>query len=197
MENATVSEIPATLENGSTLTFTVTPNEKYIIEFVKANGAKIEAQDGQYSVIVRGNIEIEISIVLEGTTVDKDVKIDFSTKDQRLSLDNNSQVWANDGVTFTNNKDKSTTNVADYSNPIRLYKSSTVVIDATGIKSITINCNTASYAAALKASTFSAGTVTINDKVVTITFDEPVDSLTISALSAQVRIDSIVVTIAG
>lgn len=196
VENATLSEIPTTLENGSTLTFTVTPSDGYIIEFVKVNGAKIEAQDGQYSVIVRGNIEIEISIVLAGTSVDKDVTVSFADNTQRTSFTTSEQVWVNDGVTFTHNKGTGNALVETYINPIRLYKGSTVEIEATDIKSITFTCNSASYATALKNSKFSTGSVTVNGSVVTVEFTEPIKSFTIT-LGAQVRVNSFVATIAG
>jgi len=56
-----------------------------------------------------------------------------------------------------------------------------------------VNCNTAGHATSLKDSIAADAnyTVTVNDKVVTITFNEAVTSFTIAKLAAQVRVNSI------
>ena len=54
--------------------------------------------------------------------------LSFASTAQRESLTTSKQVWENDGVTFVNNKAASTNNVADYSNPVRLYANSEIVV---------------------------------------------------------------------
>ena len=101
------------------------------------------------------------------------------------------------GITMTNDKASSTSNVANYSKPVRLYASSKITITAPGaITKIVFDCNSSSYASACKTSigTVSGATVTVSSDKVTITFSEAVDSFVIAKLSAQIRMDSITVT---
>lgn len=119
--------------------------------------------------------------------------IDFSTTDQRVSQDTSSQVWQNNGLTVTNDKASSTTDIADYSNPVRFYKGSTVTVAYTGMTKIVFNCNTASYATAL-ANSISGATVSVSEKVVTVVLNAAADTFTTGGMSAQVRVDSITVT---
>lgn len=138
----------------------------------------------------------------EDTTPKTEVSatIDFTTTDQRVSQTTEQQVWSNAGLTFTNNKASSSTNVANYSNPVRLYKDSSITLKHTGqLKEIVFTASGASYATALSESigTVTGATVAIDTedtKIVTVTFDAPVDSFTITALTAQVRLNSITVT---
>ena len=123
--------------------------------------------------------------------------ISFASTAKRTSQTTTVQVWKNGGVTFTNNKGSSTSSVANYSNPVRLYAGSNIVVEATGkITSIVFDCNSSSYATALNTSigSVSGATVTVSNDKVTVTFSNPVDSFTIAKLSAQVRLDSITVT---
>ena len=106
-------------------------------------------------------------------------------------------MWANDGVTLTNNQAASTSAVADNTNPARFYASSNLIIEASGkITEIVFDCNSTSYATALKNSITSDAniTVTVTSDKVTVTFKTAVDSFTIAKLSAQVRMDSMTVT---
>ena len=122
-----------------------------------------------------------------------EVTIDFSTTDQRVSLTTESQVWANGGATLTNNKASSTSNVADYSNPVRFYKSSEIIIAFPGMNKIEVNCNSAEYATALVNSiSDSNAAVTQNGQVVTIVFTNAVDEISFT-LSAQVRVNDLTV----
>ena len=125
--------------------------------------------------------------------------LSFSSTANRTSQDASKQVWAANGITLTNNKGSSTSDVASYSNPARFYKSSQLIVEASGILKIEFTCNSASYASALKSSITAAdgGTVSINGSVVTVTFADPVDSYTIASLTGgQVRMNSITVYIA-
>ena len=125
--------------------------------------------------------------------------LSFSSTANRTTFTTSQQVWAANGITLTNNKGSSTSNVADYSNPARFYKSSQLIVAATGILKIEFTCNSASYASALKSSITAAdgGAVSISGSVVTVTFADPVDSYTIASLTGgQVRVNSITVYVA-
>ena len=123
-------------------------------------------------------------------------KVDFSDKANRKEFTTSKQVWEQNGITVTNNKDKSTSNVADYANPARFYKSSQLIIAYPGMTKIVFNCNTTSYATDLKTSigTVSGATVTVNGKAVTVEFASAVNSFTISLTGGQVRMDSLEVS---
>lgn len=78
-----------------------------------------------------------------------------------------------------------------------MYANSEIVVTAPGeITKIVFDCNSGSYATALKNSigTVSGATVTVSSDKVTVEFTTPVDSFTIAKLTAQVRMDSIIVT---
>lgn len=120
--------------------------------------------------------------------------LSFASTDQRVSQDSNSQVWSNAGITFTNNKASSTTNVANYSNPVRLYANSEVVVEiATGtITKIEFTCGSSSYATELKNSVGAEAVA--SSSVVTVTPTSASNSYTIASLTAQVRLKEITVT---
>ena len=50
----------------------------------------------------------------------EEATLSFADKAQRTSFSTTQQVWAQDGITFTNNKASSTNSVADYAKPVRL-----------------------------------------------------------------------------
>ena len=130
-----------------------------------------------------------------GTPVD--ATLSFANKAQRTSYSTSKQVWEQNGITFTNDKSSSTSNVADYANPVRLYANSKVTVTALGkITKIVFDANSTSYATAMKNSigTVSGATVTVSSDKVTVTFTDAVDSFVVAKLTAQVRMDSITVT---
>ena len=115
-----------------------------------------------------------------------------ANKASRTEYSTSKQVWVQNGITFTNEKASSTTNVADYGAPVRLYKSSSITVEHAGMTQIVFDCNSSSYATALKNSIGDSATVS-SDKV-TVTFDPAENSFTVAALTAQVRMDSITVS---
>ncbi|MBR2966736.1 MAG: hypothetical protein IKC52_04635, partial [Clostridia bacterium] len=123
--------------------------------------------------------------------------LSFSDKANRTTFTTSQQVWQQDGIVLTNDKASSTSNVADYSNPARFYKSSKITITAPGaITKIVFDCNSSSYATALKSSigTVAGATVTVSSDKVTVEFTEAVDSFVIASLSGgQVRMDGLTV----
>ena len=119
--------------------------------------------------------------------------ISFSSTAQRTELSNDKQVWVNENITLTNNKAASTNAVADYSNPARFYAGSNLVIEAPGnITKIVFDCNSNSYATAMKNSVGTSATAS-SDKV-TVTLNGSSNTYTVAKLTAQVRMDSVTVT---
>lgn len=119
-----------------------------------------------------------------------------ANKANRTEYSTQKQVWAKDGVTFTNNKSSSTTNVADYGAPVRLYANSEIILEAPAnhvIHSIAFTANTTAYATELKNSIGSEASA--NGTTVTVTLSTPASSFTIAKLTAQVRLDSVTVTV--
>ena len=117
--------------------------------------------------------------------------ISFADKANRTSYSTEQQVWEQNGIVVTNNKAASTSNVGDYFNPARFYKSSDVIIEAPGkILSISVDCSGIDE----KYVTPWGGTV--ENGVVTISLDGTSNSYTMTSLSAQARAYSITVTYA-
>ena len=115
-------------------------------------------------------------------------------KTQRVEYTTQIQIWENEGLNVTNNKASSTTNIGDYAG--RFYKNSeiiisfpemsTLIIDASGIDSDKL------WDATLEAAGLS---FTVENKIYTITFAEPVNSIELTAAN-QVRANSITAIVA-
>ena len=136
---------------------------------------------------------IPFSAAAEGNSA----TIDFTDKANRVSYSTEQQVWAQNGITVTNDKAASTSNVGDYGGegyPVRFYKSSAVTVAYKGMTQIVFNCDDykATYATDLAAS-ITDGSVSVDGTVVTVTLAAPADTLVIAELAAQVRVDSITV----
>ena len=122
-----------------------------------------------------------------------EVTISFANANQRVSQDGNGQVWQNSGVTFTNAKANSSSAVVGNTNPIRCYANSKITVEAPGtITKLVFDCNSGSYATALKNSVGQEASVS-ND-IVTITPTAASNTYVIAQLTAQVRIDKLTVT---
>jgi hypothetical protein len=116
------------------------------------------------------------------------ITISFTSDANRTVFTTSQQVWVQNGITVTNDKGSSTSNVADYKNPARFYKSSTLTIAYPGMTKIEINCQGLDSKYVSGWLDVPAGaTATNTDGIITIVFDEPVDSIVYSKLSAQVR----------
>ena len=128
------------------------------------------------------------------------VTISFADKAQRTVYTNDQQVWEQNGIIVTNDKSESTTNVGDYANPARFYKSSALTVKCTlgTIKKMEFTCGTQSgkdYPAELVASVGSEATA--DGLVVTIVPTASSDTYTIAKFANQVRVASIKVTYEG
>ena len=122
--------------------------------------------------------------------------LSFGNTAQRTSFSTTKQVWEQNGITFTNNKASSSTNVANYSKPVRLYQNSEIIVECSlgNITKIVFDCNSSSYATALKNSIGSTATTSVSSDKVTVTLDGSSNSFTIAKLTAQVRMDAVTVT---
>ena len=125
--------------------------------------------------------------------------LNLSDTANRLSWDGTQQIWAENGITLTNNKHKSTNAVANYS-PIRLYAGSQVIIEATGMTKLEFDCSgqQSKYVTALYNSlcTISGASVTQNGSVITVTLAGAANSVTF-LMTAQGRAVSLTVYKAG
>ena len=139
-----------------------------------------------------------IMLLTLGTTTAwaEDATLSFADNAQRTEYSTSKQVWEQNGITFTNNKSESTTNVGDYAKPARLYASSNVIIECSlgNINQIVFDCNSSSYATAMKNSIGTTATTSVSSDKVTVTLAGTSNSFTISKLTAQVRLDAITVT---
>ena len=128
-----------------------------------------------------------------------EASLSFANKAQRTSFSTTQQIWAQNGVTFTNNKASSSNAVADYAAPVRLYQNSEIIVECSlgNITKIVFDCNSSSYATALKNSIGSTATTSVSSDKVTVTLDGSSNSFTIAKLTAQVRLDALTVTYAA
>lgn len=117
--------------------------------------------------------------------------ISFSDVANRTEFDGTKQVWEQNGIKVTNLQHESTNPVADYSNPVRFYANTQLVIEYTGnIEKIvfTASENSRNFAADF---TLEGCTVTVSGTTCTIVLNTPATSLTIEKLAKQVRIATI------
>lgn len=123
--------------------------------------------------------------------------ISFANTNQRTALSTSMQVWENAGVVFTNSKGASTSNVADYSNPARFYKSSDITITAPGkITKIVFNSekNVSKDNAYLDFLTGVVGNKSVDGTKVTVDLDGTSNNVTYALTQGQVRLYDITVT---
>lgn len=126
--------------------------------------------------------------------------LSFETTDARVSQDAQQQVWRQNGITFTNDKANSSTDVANYSKPVRCYMGSTVKIEYPGITRIDFHCppnyDDNPYLDRLNSALTNAygdATVTVDEEknVVSIVLKTPVDVFEFACTTGQIRIYSI------
>ena len=121
-------------------------------------------------------------------TASQQAAISFTDTSNRTSFSTTQQIWKQNGITVTNNKSSANDNVANYSNPVRFYKNSELIIAYPGMTKIEIDCHGLGADRIAPWKVVSGGaTATESNGIVTITFASPVDSFTYSSLSAQCR----------
>ena len=127
---------------------------------------------------------------------ENEATLSFADVANRTSYTTEQQVWEQNGITLTNNKGESTSNVGDYSAPARFYKSSNLKVETEkAMTKIVFACNNATYATALQGS-ITSGAVTVDGSIVTVTLADSATSYSIASLGAQVRMNSLTVTFA-
>ena len=163
-------------------TYTATSNGSDI-NFVGATGA----YDIYFSMV-------DASFKVEQHVDEVTATLTFDDKAKRTTFNSNQQVWQEDGVTLTNDKAASTNAVADYAKPARFYQNSKITVAVYGVISeIVFDCNSSSYATALKNSIGTTATATVSSDKVTVTLDGA-SEFVVEKLTAQVRMDSVTVT---
>lgn len=126
--------------------------------------------------------------------------LSFADKAERIEFSTTKQVWSQNGITLTNNKGSSTTAIADYANPVRIYKSSDVVIEAEMFTKITFEsaANDASGEASKNyldnLSSIFGDAAVVDGTTVTVELDGPVSSYSFTASVGQIRFYSVSVT---
>ena len=121
------------------------------------------------------------------------VTISFADKADRTEHTKEVQVWKQNGITVTNNKAASKTDVGDYGNPARFYQNSMLTVEYPGMTAIAFNCDDYKDYVTPLVGSISGAAVSSNGTVVTVTLAAAADSFVIENLIAQVRMDSITV----
>ena len=120
--------------------------------------------------------------------------VSFTDAAYRTVLTVDQQVWEQNGIVVTNDKDKSSSNVADYFNPVRFYKNSKITVKAPGnIQKIVVNCVGVSDKNTKAWSNSIAG-ATLSDGIVTIELDGTSDTFVANFTDNQARAYDIIVT---
>ena len=128
-----------------------------------------------------------------GATAATTATLTFDNATKRIVSTTTQQVWQENGITVTYNKGSYNQNLAEYAKPARFYAGTQLIIEAPGnITKIVFDCNSSSYATAMKNSIGSSATAS-SDKV-TVNLSGNSTTYTVAKLTAQVRMDSISVT---
>ena len=125
-------KLPGEVSEG-TLIFTVTAPEGYQVATVSVDDTVLTlGDDGYYTTKVAGEITINITFK-KVTYVEKTVTISFASMENRLSLNDEQQIWSQNGITVINDKAASGTKIASYANPVRFYADSNLTIEYAGM----------------------------------------------------------------
>ena len=189
-------DVTIAAEDGLAVYYSTDNNAKYtegnslnITETTTVYAYAEDAEGNQSDIVEATYTKI---VPIDPNAKEVEATISFESTAQRTSQDTEKQVWQNEGVTFTNNKANSSSNVASYSNPVRLYGGSNIVVEHEAMTKILFVCSSSSYATTLKNSIGTAATV--DGSNVTVTLVNPVDEFTVESLTAQVRLKSLTVT---
>ena len=195
---ADAKDIEVTIYNSTADVVATSDNAQFSATY--ANGVlTVSALENTSSDLIEGNITVTCGTLTQVITVSQlgassgaqtavEATISFADKANRTTYTTSQQVWEQNGITVTNDKASSTTNVGDYANPGRFYKGSNVKIEAPGaIVSISINVSGLDSKYVTPWGTASNG-------IVTITLDGTSDTYQFTNLSAQARANSMTVT---
>ena len=110
----------------------------------------------------------------------------------RTEYSTEKQVWSSNGITVTGTKGASTSNVGDYTNPARFYKSTTLTIEYT--EAITkIVLETSGDRNFAEGTELEGATVTIVENYAVIELETAATSFTIASMPTQVRVSNLYV----
>ena len=195
---ADAKDIEVTIYNSTADVVATSDNAQFSATY--ANGVlTVSARENTSSDPIEGNITVTCGTLSQVITVSQlgassgdqtavEATISFADKANRTNYTTSQQVWEQNGITVTNDKSSSTSNVGDYYNPARFYKSSDVKIEAPGaILSISINVSGLE-------SKYVTPWGTADNGIVTITLDGTSNTYEIKTLSAQARAYSMTVT---
>lgn len=194
-DNVTVTGLPTTAVNGTTVSFTVAAKtEGYNIDDVTVNSTSLKVgTDGSYSFTVAGNMNVEVKGHKDGeaATLSKTIAI-ANTKLTRDSSNNKVATYTEDPFTFTMTSASAITDDMLGYAQLRVYKNSTLSIATTSgyvLKAITfttVSGNTFAGTETFTGGTFDKSTnkVTASDNATEITF---------VASAKQVRITQVVI----
>ena len=130
-----------------------------------------------------------------GSGEEAEATLSFADKAQRTEYTKDIQVWAQNGITLTNNKASSTTDVGDYADPARFYANSQIIISAPrAITQIVADCDESKYATALVSSIGTDASASGITATITPTTQSETYEIT---LTGQTRFNSISVTYGG
>jgi hypothetical protein len=111
-EHATVTGVPATATNGTEVSFTVTPEDDYILDSVKLGNTELTATEGTYSFTVAGDATITVSAHKNGEvaavteilayTTNSTVNMDGTNQASALGLSNRFSVVGNKNAAQNN-----------------------------------------------------------------------------------------------
>ena len=180
-----------TLTRSTTYTYTVNGTGKQTIKLKTVAGlaecwVKLSA-DG-FDVSEQKKIQL-----VDKQTVTASLTFDKINK--RTSSTNQTQVWTENDITFTNNKNKSKTNVSNEYNPIHLYSNQNVIVSVPSggvITKIVFTCSSNNNAKTLQSTI--GDSATRSGSIVTVTVGGTSSEYTISSLNDEVKLSSISVT---
>ena len=153
----------------------------------------ITATAAESSEYLSASAKYTISVAEAGIET-KTATLSFANTSNRLSTDANQQTWEQNGVRLVNNKGASSTDVSNYSNPVRLYKDSNITISTTlgAITAIEFTCSGESKY--YLSGSYSGVTLSTNGNKVTALLTNYAESITFSKLANQVRLSSLTIT---
>ena len=172
-------------------------NTQFYVEFIEAgtgssSGGSTGGNEG-------GNEGGNTPDTPSNPNLSEGVSIRFEDLANRTTINVEQQVWQQNGITVTNDRNGSTSKInGDFYNPVRFYKGTSATIEYTGMKRIVVKVGTYTgkdYAADLVSSLagISDITVTRDGLFVTIDFANTADSLHISKMAQQIRVEQITV----
>ena len=120
--NTTTNTVDATCTEAGSITVTCDDCGVTVsTEEIAALGHKDENSD---------NICDNCHNAISGTTESIEATLSFENANNRTLFSETQQVWTQNGITLTNDKGSSTSDIADYADPARFYKSSKIIVTA-------------------------------------------------------------------